>query len=294
MTAETVNDIIKLNGADTMKKMIFPVITELENRLPYYLSGVGCFYDQEDIRRPSGYPEFQWIQCRRGRGELFIGSSRYIVEEGQGMLLFPNEPHSYHRIGDVWDVDWVIFRGNQIEDFLLNTAMMKGSGVYYVSACRTLSDKIAELYNSALAYSPAGSLRCSALVYEILTDIMRLTSQTQNNSISGKFEWLKPVLAYINDNYQHSLTLQELAEIAGVTPQYLCGAFKRFTSRTVFEYINMTKIRKSKELMLSDKYMQVKEAARIVGFHNDSYFCAMFRRFEKMSPTEFRALHGGK
>ncbi len=76
-----------------------------------------------------------------------------------------------------------------------------------------------------------------------------------------------------------------------MTPQYLCTAFKRFTSQTLFEYINMVRIRKSKELLLYNKKIQIKEIAHLVGFQDVSYFCLTFRKLEKMSPTEFRGLH---
>ncbi len=275
------------------KKMIFPLRTNLECRLPYFMDGVGCCYDQEDISRPTGHPYYQWIQVRRGKGILTLGKNEYLVGEGQGMLLFPKEPHFYKRTESIWDVDWIIFRGSMIEDFFLNIAQMKGSGVYHITSHTALQEKIVRLYNTALPGGPAASLACSALIYEILTDIMYLSSFSQNPSMDGRLRRLQPILDYINENFARPISLSVLAEIAGVTPQYLCSAFKKYTSKTIFEYINMTKVRKSKELLIADKNIQVKEAARLCGFSDDSYFCATFRRYEGMSPMEFKTKYGG-
>ncbi|MGN1097360.1 MAG: AraC family transcriptional regulator [Clostridia bacterium] len=276
-----------------MKQMIFPVITGMEERLPYYVTGVGIHYEQEDVSRPAGHPEYQWIQCRGGKGELFIDGCRYVVGEGQGMLFFPDEPHSYHAVGGRWEVDWIIFHGRGIGDFLRETMKAEGSGVYFVSAPSVIAGKIEELF-SAAGRGPSGAHRCSALTYEILTDIMTFASKSESASIDDKFQKLAPVLNYINENCRKTITLGELADLAGVTPQYLCSAFKKFTALTLFEYINMTRIRKSKELLLGDGNMLVKEAAALSGFSDVSYFCAMFRRFEKMSPLEFRNMHRGR
>lgn len=274
-----------------MKKMFFPIITEFDAQLPYYFAGVGCFYKQEDIDRPDGHPDFQWIQCRNGKGELNLNGTEYTIEKGQGMLLFPNEPHEYHAAHNKWEVDWVIFRGRQIEPFVRNILKAEHSGVYYITSSNILSDKIAELYKTASSANNTKNLICSSLVYTILTDILRFSSLTQNTSIVNKFNRIEPVLNYINEHYTEQLSLGELAEFTNLTPQYLCSTFKKYTSQTLSEYINMIRIRKSKELLLYDRNMQIKEIARVVGFNDVSYFCSVFKKIEHISPTEFRYLH---
>lgn len=276
-----------------MQGMTFPVIAGIEESLPYFTAGIGIDYVQEDVDRPRGHGRYQWIQCRKGRGELFLNGSRYIVSEGQGMLLFPNEPHIYHSVEGDWKVDWVIFNGRGIGDFFINTMGVKESGVYGVSAPARLVGRIEELYFTALR-GPSAVNSCSAMVFEILLDIMVLASKNEGSSIDDKFKKLEPVISYINENFSRPLSLAELADIAGITPQYLCSSFKRFTSRTVFEYINLTRIRRAKELLMGDKSLSVKEAALLSGFSDESYFCAMFRRYEKMSPLMFRNTHSGR
>ncbi len=275
-----------------MQDMVFPVIAELEARLPYFCVGVGCFYEQEDIRRPDGYPYYQWIQCRKGRGELFLGGTRYVVGEGQGMLLFPGEPHFYNSIDGSWQVDWVIFCGSGIEGFLLETAGIRESSVLNVEQPLRLSEKIVRLYGTACLSSPIGNISCSVQVYEILADIMSLAAKKQMLSMDGKYRRFEGVISYINENYSKTVSLDDLAAIAGVSPQYLCGAFKKLTSHTVFEYINLKRIQKSKELLVGG--LKVKEAAAAAGFNDESYFCMMFRRCEGMSPLDFRRLHRGE
>jgi len=274
-----------------MKKLIFPITTEFDMSLPYYFSGVGCCYEQENISRPEGYPAFQWIQSRSGKGELNLNGEKYIIEEGQGMFFFPDEPHEYHAVDGRWEVDWIIFRGKEIEGFVRDILKMDTSAVYYVTTPYVISDKIMEVYKAAVSDNPTKNLVCSSLVYSVLLDILRLTSAKQNTSIANKFGRINSVLKYIDEYYTRQLTLGELAEAAKLTPQYLCAAFKKSTSQTVFEYINMMRIRKSKEFLLNEKQMQIKEIAIEVGFEDVSYFCSVFRRLENMSPTEFRTLH---
>lgn len=274
-----------------MKKTFFPVITEFDMQLPYYFAGVGCFYEQEDIDRPQGHPDYQWIQCRSGRGQLSLNGTKHIIEKNRGMLLFPNEPHEYHALDSAWEVDWIIFRGKHIETFIRTILGLKHSEVRYITSPQILSNEILELYKAAASANHTKNLICSSLIYTVLTDIMRLTSSTQNASILDNFNRITPVLNYIDEHYAKQLSLHLLAGVAGLTPQYLCSTFKKYTSQTLFEYINMVRIHRSKELLLYDKKMQIKEVAPKVGFNDVSYFCSMFKKIEQMSPSQFKSLH---
>lgn len=274
-----------------MSDALFTVITDFDKNLPYYFSGVGSFYEQENIYRPEGYPSYQWLQCREGRGELNLNGEKYIIEKGQGIFLFPDEPHEYHAIDGEWILDWIIFSGHGIKPFVKNILNMTASGVYFVTTPHIILSKTAELYNSAKSDGISKNLICSSLVYAILIDILRLSSVTQNTSIVNNFKRIDPVLNYINQNYPNQISLDELAGIAELTPQHLCNTFKKYTSQTLFEYINMVRIRKSKEFLLSNNNLQIKEIAHSVGFNDVSYFCRTFKNIEKISPTEFRSLY---
>lgn len=269
------------------RNMIFPIKISIEEKLPYYLTGVGANYEQEDVIRPNGFPKYQWIQCREGSGWLYMQDRRYEMGEGQGLLLFPGEPHSYHAVGRAWRTDWIMFDGDGVERFFRETMGAEGSQLYYVSDPVRLSEKIEEIYEAS-AERPVSAPRCSALIYETLLDIMTLTSTTARASIDEKFKKLGPVMTYINENVSHPIQLEELAKLAGVTPQYLCVIFKKFTSRTVFEYINLVRVRRSKELFIENPRLTVKDAAYMAGFTDVSYFCSIFKRFEGMSPSKFR------
>lgn len=274
-----------------MKRMIFPITTEFDLNLPYYFAGIGYNYEQENINRPDGYPDYQWIQCRSGKGELNLNGVIHTIEKGQGMFLFPNEPHEYHAIGGEWNVDWIIFKGTHVQSFVNDILKIKKSGMYYITSPITVSDKIADLFKIDSSAEPTKNFTCSSIVYAILLDLLRLTSATQNTSIVNKFDRINTVLSYIDKNYSDTLSLSQLAEIAKLTPEYLCSVFKKSTSQTLFEYINMVRISKSKELLLSDKNLPVKTVARSVGFNDTSYFGLIFKKFEHMTPSDFRALH---
>ena len=279
-----------------MNNFTFVRLTDFDQKLPFYFSGVGYNYIQEPVVRPGKneyqqwmFSDYQWIQTKKGSGELILNENKYIIKEGQGFLLFPNEPHEYHTLSDEeWIVDWIIFKGTSLNDFMSNILETYTSKVFFISNPQYISEKITKLCNCILSSEPTKNISCSKSVYDILIDIFKLTSQKQNTSLIRSSQRLMPVFNYINECFAQPLTLNELAKIVDLTPQHLCHVFKKLTSYTVFEYILMTRIQKSKELLLSGKEIQIKTVAHLSGFNDASYFCTVFNKYEHMTPSQFK------
>ena len=274
------------------KPLVWSIMTDFERQLPYYYTIVGTYYEQEHINRPHGYPHFQWLQCRCGRGELILeDNKKFIIEQGRGMLLFPNEPHEYRALEPGWQVDLIVFTGTQTEDFIRRILKAESSTVYDIAGAQLLAGRLEDLYAMASTSPASKELACSALTYTLLVEISRLCSVGQAFPMVRLTEKLSPVFAYIEHSVEKQISLGELAEIVGLSPQYFCSLFKKATSQTPVEYINLIKLRHAKALLLQTA-LPVQEIARQVGIEDASYFCALFKRYERMTPITFRTLHG--
>ena len=274
-----------------MKNTAFPILTENEMRLPYYVFGIGIDHLQEHVLRSAGYPCYQWIQCRSGSGRLIIGGSEYHVGPEQGMLLFPDEMHEYYAEGDEWVVDWIGVTGNGIERFITDVAGLIHSGVYYISDAEALHQSMVKILETEISQSPVRPLECSALTYAFLIDLAKYTSAANANSMSSRYSRLNPVLEFIDEHYTESITLKQLSDLLSVTPQHLCTLFRKIMNTRIFEYINLIRIKKSKEFLLAQPTLAIRDIAHINGFEDVSYFCYIFKRVEKITPGEFRKLY---
>lgn len=273
---------------------IFPVITETEKQLPLYLTGVGCYYRQEHVVRPEGYPTFQWIQCRKGQGELIMGGQSYPVGPQQGIFLYPNEPHEYFETHEPWEVDWIGFGGCFVEK-MVHQLGFKSSNVFYIFQGETTFAKMRHALQIAQSGDPFRSLQCSNIIYELLLDLYKYTThnaRANDASILQQHSRLKPVLDYMEENFSKVITLEGLADTILITPQHLCLLFKNTLKMRPFEYLNHVRINKSKDLMFARRDLEIQAIAGMVGFENVSYFCAVFKQIEGLSPGQFRKLHG--
>lgn len=274
-----------------MLNHIFPVVSESERQLPLYLAGVGCHHHQEHITRPDGYPTFQWIQCHKGQGELIVGDRSYRIGPEQGALLYPNQAHEYYETNGPWEVDWIGFSGALVESFV-NQLGFRSSNVFYIIH----GEKILAKMRLALKIAQSGDsfrgLQCSGIIYELLLDLYKYTSSSNDASILQQHSRIKPVLDYMEENYSRVITLEELAHTIHISPQYLCLLFKNTLKIRPFEHLNRVRINKSKDLMFAGRDLEIKTIAAMVGFDNVSYFCAVFKELEGLSPGQFRKLHG--
>lgn len=95
---------------------------------------------------------------------------------------------------------------------------------------------------------------------------------------------------YINKHYREKIYLDELAVSLGISPAYLSRMFKRDTGICLQDYVNQVRVERAASLLVYSQ-MSLPTIAHYVGFPNQSYFGKMFRRFQNMTPKEYRNAH---
>lgn len=273
-----------------MNRFAFLMLTEQETRLPIYTLGTGHWDDQEDINRPEGVPFFQWLQCSSGMGEFRCNGEVQYVKPGTGLFIFPNVPHEYHGVSVPWEIDWIAFDG-ELAVHLAGWAGLTRSGVYSLSDSELLLSHLRNTLALALSGRPLAGLECSKLIYMLMIDIMKHISDN-TSSIEQNYARLQPVFDYMEERYKEPVTLEELAQTIGVSAQHLCLLFRRNVKLRPMEYLNLLRIRKSKEIMLNELNARIGEVARRVGFDTPGYFSTLFKRNEGITPEAFRKLNG--
>lgn len=273
-----------------MDFLSMPILTQSDSQLPIHLTTVGHWDYQLRLRRPEGFPDYQWLQCSSGTGELIIGDQRHLVKPGQGFLLFPHEPHAYRPLTEPWDLHWISFNGS-ITTSLLNQAGVTKSGVYTTTDSEILTAHIIHIYKMAITGHPFVGMECSKLVYAFLLDLVR-SVLTNTTSTTQNYMKLHPVIQFTEANSHRPLTLAEMASCIGVSAQHLCQLFRDTLKMRPMEFVNRERINKSKELIFREPYLKLHEIASRVGFDNPSYFSSVFKKVEGMRPEQFKNFHG--
>lgn len=99
------------------------------------------------------------------------------------------------------------------------------------------------------------------------------------------------VMNYINFHLDSHLTLQELAQIACVSPAYFSSIFKRYNGVTLFEYITQKRVEYAIQLIKTTN-KSLTEIAILCGFNSSTSFNKAFGRITGFAPSFYRKKGG--
>ena len=98
---------------------------------------------------------------------------------------------------------------------------------------------------------------------------------------------LRRVVEYLHASIGQEVSLDGLAELAGLSPNYFLHAFKQSTGKTPHRYLTELRIARACELLL-DPHRSIADISLAVGFSSQSHLTTVFRRFRKTTPAAYR------
>ncbi|MDC7770408.1 AraC family transcriptional regulator [Priestia megaterium] len=270
--------------------MYFPALSDEDMKLPFYVTSAGSWRHQTHIKRQGEFPDYQWIQCTKGRGELRVNDEVYIIKENEGMFLTPHVPHEYYPVTSEWQVCWVSFNGSVIDDIMLSLQFIN-SGKIFLTNAESLYRMLQELMDRLEENHTSSTMQCSELLYSVILKLRQDSVHIERKSRLQQITQLNPVLRYIEEYYHQPLTLEVLAQQLNVTEQYTCLLFQQSLGIRPFEYVTRVRIQKAKKLLLKNNQISVQDIARQVGYEHPSYFIKRFKEQENVTPTIFRKMY---
>ncbi len=147
--------------------------------------------------------------------------------------------------------------------------------------------------------SPADERPLDVLVAELylkpdISEIIRIVQGLADNIIAGFTNSqgsirreITQVTEYISKNYGSDLSVEMLASIVFLTPDYLSRLFKKTTGKSLSQYIRQYRMDKARELLIRTN-KKIIDIGIQVGYPNYSYFCQSFREYFGTSPEKYR------
>lgn len=119
------------------------------------------------------------------------------------------------------------------------------------------------------------------------TEFKLLHKTPYRNSYSNKEQKrIRTIYGYIDENYQHKITLDDVASICNLTKPAFCRYFKKNTGTTFIGFLNQYRISQAKRLLLQGK--NVSETCFECGFESLSYFNRNFKKITGENPSNFK------
>jgi two-component system response regulator YesN len=93
-------------------------------------------------------------------------------------------------------------------------------------------------------------------------------------------------LRYMEENYMKQISLEEISQYVGISPQHFSKIFKEETGLNYIDWLTNLRIESAKKMLLTEK-STVKEVCYMVGYNDPNYFSRIFKKIEGVSPTEY-------
>jgi len=98
---------------------------------------------------------------------------------------------------------------------------------------------------------------------------------------------MSKVYDYILDNFKRDISLDEVASIAYLSPSAFCRYFKKFTRKTLSEFLIDLRIGYACKL-LQNNNLGISQVSLDAGFNNVSYFNRKFKAIKGQTPMEYQ------
>nr|WP_010272727.1 AraC family transcriptional regulator [Paenibacillus senegalensis] len=132
------------------------------------------------------------------------------------------------------------------------------------------------------------AMRRKLLIQELmLTILLDLRSQKITGDTNAAIDKTQD---YISWHYREPLTLELLAQMAGLSVSHYSRLFKKSTGYSPIDYLTHIRIDRAKELLVLSGY-RLKSIADSVGYSDEFYFSRIFKKIEGVSPRDYAKKH---
>ncbi|MCC8192188.1 MAG: AraC family transcriptional regulator [Ruminococcus sp.] len=272
----------------------YPVIkneTGCEGALPVYLHAIGKTKCERHVIRDHGYSHPQIIYTVAGEGTLVIDGESYKIPQNMGFYLPANAPHKYFSSGDVdWETRWVAMGGFAIENLFTELGLDNPRMVLIGNSAK-LDKLFNEMYYSLTRDEYYGSMYAAGSLYSFILEFFKFAKSNGDPTVVKERSPMTKILDYIDSHYAEELTLEKMCEASLISPQHLCRLFRKKLNCRPMEYVAKKRIQEAK-VLLANSPRNIAEIAKLVGYNNCNYFCITFKKYEGMSPTQYRKTMG--
>jgi AraC-like DNA-binding protein len=249
--------------------------------------------------------ELELIHFKRGEGTQFVGDNIRRFKSGDVVLVGANLPH-YWRFDDTFfeeekkdmtDIRVAHFSENFLGDQFLQLPENNNIRAVFDKAKRGLQiqgkagQKIAEILEQLLLVE--GTQRI-ILMIEALAIISSCKQFLQLSSIGFKpdnfvqeSDRINAVYEYSLKNFRRKIQLEEIAEVANISPNSFCRYFKSKTRKTYSQFLIELRVGHACKLLIENNQC-IKRLCYESGFNNFTSFHKYFKIITGKSPLIYQ------
>lgn len=256
------------------------------SKLYLYPISVGYFHYEANYRiKRNRFDSFLIMYITYGSCDINTSEKNFSVKAGQFVLLDCYQPHSYGH-PDPWAALWVHFDGRLARDYYEEIVSANGN-VFAPEDPQSLKYELQKIYDMFRTSSTILEGKLSGYLTKLLNNF--LFSPDENKKTKVYSTTMADAVSYINEHFREDLSLEKLAASASMSLYHFTRTFSRETGMTPHQYLIKTRLSAAKYLLQSSE-TSIKDIAFSTGFHSETSFCTTFKKWEAVTPSQYRQM----
>lgn len=251
------------------------------------------------------HEEYEIVYVLKSTGTRFVGNNIEPFSDDDLVLLGSSVPHMYrndiqyyqndpkyrvHAITLQFSKEFFKYSLEQYPEFSHIKNLLEDAkyGIYFEKdANRTIRKKMVKALHLNGLDLLLETIKILSLMSQSETRrLLRDESEDTLSLADDKDPRIIKVKAFLHREYTGIISLQRIADIAGMNESAFCRYFLEKTSKTCFQYINELRITYACKLLL-ERRLTISQICYESGYNNISNFNRQFKKITGYSPTDY-------
>jgi AraC-like DNA-binding protein len=152
-----------------------------------------------------------------------------------------------------------------------------------------LKENLSVLENDPFGYEEHFHKLMHTLLFEHINTLREVEtlSAVRNSTREELYRRISTAHDYIRSCYDKPINLNDIAQIACLSPNHLLRTYSQIYDKTPHQHISQFRIQKAKQLLLNLDF-SITDITFEIGLNNPVSFSKMFKQHVGISPLEFR------
>ncbi|MDD3238726.1 MAG: AraC family transcriptional regulator [Lachnospira sp.] len=216
-----------------------------------------------------------------------MGNELYQTKSDEFMIFAPYVMHHSFAAPDTSFRRIVLyFREEAVNSEKMKDLLRNGSGLYQPTpkAANTIHSYLNKLLDEQSKDETLHDETMNSLLNILLIAIMKSVTVSEKPETENR---ISKIIDYIEQNHTKDIKLQDITDHFYMSKYYLCHEFKKYTNRTIVEYINSVRVSHAQQLIVETK-QSFTDIAEATGFSSSTHFYRTFKAIAGISPSQFR------
>ena len=223
-----------------------------------------------------------------GKGTFQTGGRTWELAPGDLFFVQPNQLNTYAAdTQQPWEYCWVGFNGISAHRLASLLPFSEEQPVHHTQRPEEMFKAMENIYR-ARGLRVQDETAMVGYLYLFIAALMEETGERRLHNTSSSSQYVLNAIKYIQFNYSHDISIDDVAKSVGVSRSHLYRVFMSNVGKSPIDYLTEYRINEACKL-LQGGTLSIAEVAISVGFFDQFYFSRVFKRAKGVPPSKYIA-----